>query len=227
MPRWSMGWGAATGWVLAGALLGAPSGWAMNEGSGHQRRAALYDQPVRRNYRNTSRYLFVGRNIVLQGTPEQVLRLSRWLDEIAAVSHGKATLQAILASSNQLTIRHSPWALIASGRTLAPLSEDLTNGRGEDIEILFDVRIPEHGSHRVFNRAGEPIAFTALHNLFHELVHARHQLNGTWRYWDSEGQAIEEENLFRMELQAGQDGRSAEQRAGIRGQQFWWPADQR
>jgi hypothetical protein len=38
-----------------------------------------------------------------------------------------------------------------------------------------------------------------VENLFHELAHARHKMNGTWRYFDSERQAIEEENIFRRQ----------------------------
>ena len=74
----------------------------------------------------------------------------------------------------------TPWALTAAGRTLAPVSRHLTNGRGEDVMILFDTRIPEQGSHHVFDSRGEPLAFTAVQNLFHELAHARHQTDGTW-----------------------------------------------
>lgn len=49
----------------------------------------------------------------------------------------------------------------------------------------------------VFNGRRELIQYTAVENLFHELAHARHKMNGTWRYFDSEKQAIEEENVFR------------------------------
>lgn len=210
-------------WVSLVALVVPPltcaSGTVM-----HQSAARMtHDTPVRRNYYNTSRYLVSSNAIVLEGTPEQVIRISGWLDQIRTVPHGRATLQAILASGNSLTIRHSKWALMASGRTLAPSTGDLINGFGEDILILFDVRIPDEGSHQVFDRAGRPIEFTAIQNLFHELVHARHQLNGTWRYWDSEGQAIEEENIFRAEYGARLGHVDIPTRVGIEGRQQWWP----
>jgi hypothetical protein len=204
-------------------LLSSPNGWAISKSSGHASTSLIYQHSVRRNYHHTSRYIGIGRAIVLEGTPEQIMRITSWLDDIAVVPHGRETLQAIFSSGNQLTIRHSPWALLASGRTLAPLSSQLTNGRSEDILILFDARIPEQGSHHVFDASGEPLEFTAVQNLFHELAHARHQTNGTWRYWDSEGQAIAEENLFRAQygMRLGQG--EATLRAGIEGQQQWWP----
>jgi hypothetical protein len=37
-------------------------------------------------------------------------------------------------------------------------------------------------------------------NLYHELAHAMHKMQGTWRYFNSEQQAIEEENIFRQQL---------------------------
>jgi hypothetical protein len=205
-------------------LSGLPAeSWPADAGLQRVNFAAIYQQPVRRLYRDTSRYLVSGNGIVLEGTPAQILRLSGWLDDIRTVPHGQATLDAILGSGNRLTIRHSTWALLSSGRTLAPSTGDLINGRGEDVLILFDTRIPEQGSHWVFDARGERLAFTAVQNLFHELVHARHQLNGTWRYWDSEGQAIEEENIFRAQHGARQGQADAPLRAGVEGQQFWWP----
>jgi len=52
----------------------------------------------------------------------------------------------------------------------------------------------------VYNGERELIIYTAVENLFHELAHARHKMNGTWRYFYSEEQSIEEENIFRREL---------------------------
>jgi hypothetical protein len=212
-------------WLWGVLLVGLPMpGWSADAGVQRADFDAIYRQPVRRNYRDTSRYLIAGNAIELQGKPWQIMRVSAWLDDIRTVLHGRATLDAILSSGNRLTIRHSDWALPASGRTLAPTTADLINGRGEDILILFDTRIPERGSHWVFDRHGERLEFTALQNLFHELAHARHQLNGSWRYWDSEGQAIEEENLFRAQygIRRGQEKVSA--RRGVEGEQFWWPS---
>ena len=127
------------------------------------------DLRVRRNYRHTSKTWQEGLDIYLEGTTGQIARFSQWLDEISATDIGHNTLDAIYSSGNTVTIRHSEWALIASGRTHAPVSSRLTNGRGEDVTILFDARIPDTGSHVVYNSARQPIEFSALHNLFHEL----------------------------------------------------------
>ena len=133
--------------------------------------------------------------------------------------------EPIFDSGQELTIRHSSWGLGAAGRTLAASTSRLINGQGDDVLILFDTRIPDQGSHLVFDRNGHPIEFTAVQNLFHELVHARHKLNGTWRYWDSEGQAVAEENIFRSQYAALQGDSSGAQRVGSRGEQRWWPAE--
>ncbi len=180
---------------------------------------------MRRNYRDTSKFFFSSQAIILEATPGRMMRISAWLDTIFSVPHGRETLQAILDSGNELIIRHSAWALEASGRTLAPVSANLTNGRGADVEILFDARIPEHGSHWVFDSKQRRIEFTAVQNLFHELAHAKHLTNGTWRYFDSETQAVEEENIFRRQFSENRDSTEVPLRAGVDGQQFWWPAD--
>jgi hypothetical protein len=52
----------------------------------------------------------------------------------------------------------------------------------------------------VYNSRNEPIEYTAIQNLYHELAHAMHMMNGSWRYFASERQAIEEENIFRSQL---------------------------
>lgn len=191
----------------------------------HAQAPAIAVQQVRRNYLNTSQYLVSGDAVILEASPQQIMRVSGWLDEIVRTPIGRQTVEAILDSGNHLIIRHSQWALHASGRTMAPVSADLTNGRGEDVEILFDARIPEHGSHAVFDTAHNAIEFTAVQNLFHELVHARHLANGTWRYFDSEGQAIEEENIFRQQRSKIQGQQEVPLRAAVEGRQIWWPDD--
>ncbi len=139
-------------------------------------------------------------NITLEGSLLHIARFKHWLNEIVKIPHGKATLEAIINSGHTLVISHSRSARISAGRTQAPMSENLINGKGESVKILFDATVSERGSHRVYNRKRELIEFTAVENLFHELAHARYKMNGTWRHFDSEGQAIEEENIFRREL---------------------------
>lgn len=186
------------------------------------------DFRIRRNYRHMSNLHQSGLAVLLEGTSAQIARLAGWLDEISSTSIGRETLEAIYRSGNTVTIRHSEWALVASGRTLAPVSAKLIDGRGDDATILFDARIPDSGSHIVYDSARNPIGFSAVQNLFHELSHARHMSNGTWRYFDSEGQAIEEENRFRQQYARtqGHSGDGIPLRVGKRGEQIWEPCSE-
>jgi hypothetical protein len=49
------------------------------------------------------------------------------------------------------------------------------------------------------------IEYTAIQNLYHELAHAMHMMKGSWRYFASENQSFEEENIFRRELASMQN----------------------
>ena len=140
-----------------------------------------------------------GRNVSIHGTPVQIAKMRRWLAEIAAVPKGIQTLRSIDKSGHKLMIFHSGESMISSGKASAPLSGNLTNGRGESVDIYFNFDIPDDGSHRVFDTRRGPIEYTAIQNLYHELAHAMHMMNGTWRYAKSERQAIEEENVFRLQ----------------------------
>lgn len=84
------------------------------------------------------------------------------------------------------------------------------------MEIEFHFGIPDQGSHWVQDEAGKKLEYTATQNFFHELSHARHKLNGTWRYFASEEQAVEEENLFRRQL-LGQNGKAMRERFYVEG----------
>lgn len=139
-------------------------------------------------------------NITIIGNPKQRKKISRWLNEIALVPKGLSTLQEIARSGHHLTIEHSVAARLSSGRTIAPMTQNLTNGIGDNIKIIFDGDMEDRGTHRVFGSKNELIEFNALQNLYHELAHAMHMMNGTWRYFASEKQAIEEENIFRTDL---------------------------
>jgi hypothetical protein len=150
-----------------------------------------------------------GGAIHIEGTPDQIRIFLRWLDQIAAVPKGSDTLEKIAASGHKLLIRHSKNALLSAGRTLTPMSANLINGKGESVQILFDAEIPDQGSHMVFDGRRRLIEYSAIQNLYHELAHAMHMMNGTWRYFKSERQAIEEENLFRKDLAAIQGKKPA------------------
>lgn len=139
-------------------------------------------------------------NIILEGSLKQKRKLIRWLNDIAVVPKGWETLKAIEMSGHTLTIKHSLAARLSSGRTIAPMTQNITNGTGDSVLIIFDASMEDRGSHRVFGAKNELIEFNAIQNLYHELAHARHQMQGTWRYFASEKQAIEEENHFRIDL---------------------------
>jgi len=162
---------------------------------------------------NQKKYFFSGKkgekyfggNIFLEGNHQQIVRFENWLDRIAEVPKGYQTLEAISENGHELTIRHSNYAVISAGRTLAPMSANLTNGKGESVTILFSAHIQDSGSHMVYNAQRMLIEYTAIQNLYHELAHAMHMMKGSWRYFASEKQAIEEENIFRRDLASMQN----------------------
>ncbi len=154
--------------------------------------------------------------IILKGTPQKISVFAKWLDQIATIHKGLDTLEQIAGSGHQLIIRHAPHALLSAGRTMAPMSPGLINGKGESVEIIFNAEIPDQGSHMVYNSQRHLIEYTAIQNLYHELAHAMHMMKGTWRYFKSEQQAIEEENDFRKDL-ALMQGKEPALRFGKRG----------
>lgn len=173
--------------------------------------AAYMDYVVNRRYFNDGYLKIFGTNIVLRGHPEHIMKLTRWLDQILLVPKGFQTLQSIANSGNELVIEHADIARIFAGRTRAPMTMNLINGVGDSVQIIFDARMDDSGTHMVYNGKKELIEYTAVQNLYHELAHAMHMMNGTWRYFASERQAIEEENIFRRQL-AEMQGRMPSQR---------------
>ncbi|MET1254388.1 M91 family zinc metallopeptidase [Aliikangiella maris] len=130
---------------------------------------------------------------------QQAVKVFQWLDLIRLTNIGEATLNSIENSQHQLIIFHSDVALLSAGITGATLSENLTNGVGEDAYIKFFLDMDENGTNCILNENGHYVPYLAVHNLFHELIHAKHKMNGTWLYFNSERQAIKEENIFRIE----------------------------
>lgn len=157
-----------------------------------------------------------GLNISLHATQSQARKMRQWLHEIAAVPKGLETLEAIDRSGHKLLIVHSRHSMISSGKASAPMSSALIDGRGESVDIYFNFDIPDYGSHQVFDTHRRPIEYTAVQNLYHELAHAMHMMQGTWRYTNSERQAIEEENRFR-EQQARRSQQASSQRVYVSG----------
>lgn len=139
-------------------------------------------------------------NIALRVTRfEHAIKLFKWLDLIKLTQIGRSTLNAIENSPHQLIIFHNDSALYSAGTTGAPMTKNLINGVGEDVYIKFYLEMEHQGSNCVLGENGYYIEYSAIQNLFHELSHARHKMNGSWLYFDSEGQAIREENNFRYE----------------------------
>jgi hypothetical protein len=162
--------------------------------------AAAEANAISQPYVPTNRNSGQDTSIHLVGTPHQIAKFTQWLDQIARVPKGQGTLKAIAESGHLLVIQHAKYAVISAGRALGPMSDNLINGTGESVEILFNAHIPDTGSHMVFSGSRQLIEYTAVQNLYHELAHAMHMMAGTWRYFASERQAIEEENVFRQEL---------------------------
>jgi hypothetical protein len=158
-----------------------------------------------------------GRNISLHASQQQVEKMRHWFAQIAAVPKGLQTLRAIDESGHKLIITHSRYSIVSSGKASAPMSAALIDGRGESVDIYFNFEIPDDGSHRVFDTHRQPIEYTAVQNLYHELAHAMHMMRGTWRYAHSERQAIDEENEFRQQ-QALQGQRLFAERFFVSGQ---------
>jgi hypothetical protein len=173
--------------------------------------AAYMDYVVSRRYFDDGFLKIFGANIVLKGHPDHIIKFTRWLDQIMLVPKGFQTLKSIADSGHELVIEHADVARISAGRTQGPMTMNLINGVGESVHIIFDARMDDIGTHMVYNGRKELIEYTAVQNLYHELAHAMHMMNGTWRYFASERQAIEEENIFRCQL-AKIQGRTPTQR---------------
>ena len=173
--------------------------------------AAYMDYVVSRRYFDDGFLKIFGANIVLKGHPDHIIKFTRWLDQIMLVPKGFQTLKSIADSGDELVIEHADVARISAGRTQGPMTMNLINGVGESVHIIFDARMDDIGTHMVYNGRKELIEYTAVQNLYHELAHAMHMMNGTWRYFASERQAIEEENIFRRQL-AKIQGRTPTQR---------------
>lgn len=157
-------------------------------------------------------------NNQLKGSLVHVATFNFWISEVARVPKGPTTLQKIVASGHSLRIVHAEHARVPAGRTLAPMTENLITGRDESAEIRFDARVIESGSHLVYNSRRELVEYTAVQNLFHELVHAKHKMNGTWRYFDSEEQQYKKRTCSGSSWPARERGqpRSARGEPGFR-----------
>jgi hypothetical protein len=177
---------------------------------------AAHDLFVSRYYSDDGLVKNFGASIVLSGHPKHIIKFTRWLDQILLVPKGFETLRMIADSGNELVIQHADYARVSAGRTRGPMTMNLINGIGESVQIIFDARMDDNGTHFVYDRKNKLIEYTAIQNLYHELAHAMHMMNGTWCYFASERQAIEEENIFRWQL-AERQGQIPTQRFRAKG----------
>jgi len=190
--------------LIAGVLMTVERAPAVDQAAGHD---APHGEVIELHY---------GFRTTLVGNSRQILALSRWINHIARTPVGRETLWTISRSGHDLTIYHSRHAVLSSGRAGASMTRNLFNGKGEDVYIKFNADIPDQGSHWVFDGRRNLIEYTAAQNLYHELVHARQMMTGTWRYFDSEGSAIRQENVFRHQL-AELENRRYAPRASVAG----------
>jgi hypothetical protein len=134
---------------------------------------------------------------------------------------GEEIWHDIERSGKRLLIAHSESAVDSAGKSLAPMTSALSNGRGSSAVILFNFDIPVTGSHRVGGTQQEWTEFTKIQNFFHELVHARNYMAGTAKLQWLEEQVIETENLFRTQSNPSNSNlRSFDYE---KGEQIWFP----
>lgn len=134
--------------------------------------------------------------VVLRSTKKKIFQ---WIQDIQLTAIGQETWFAIKSSGHKLMLMHSAHALSSAGKTLAEMSKNLQNGIGTDAIVQMHFDMPINGTHLVNSSKRKWIPFVAKVNLFHELSHARHMMNGTLLVHDIEGQAVEDENIYRLQ----------------------------
>ncbi len=149
--------------------------------------------PKLNNCQQTDNFLFIC------GHANEQIVFDALIKEVLKTQTGQETWEAIKNSGNYLMLVHDPLAVSSAGRAVAELSSKLTNGIGTSVIIYFHVGIPDSGSHVVGGTIAEWTDFTKQQNFFHELSHARHKTNGTWNIIHSEEQAIQDENIYRVQ----------------------------
>ncbi len=132
-------------------------------------------------------------------TDLQAQRVESWLTEIQSLPVGQEVLERLARSNRQVLLVHDPLVHLSGGITRTSIASlNALNGVGTEAVILFNLNVPDDGSHWATNFKGQPIPFTAVQNFFHELVHAQHAALGTTHKTNIEKQAIETENVFRL-----------------------------
>ena len=159
------------------------------------------------------------------GEDRHLWALERWLTPIVKTKIGKEMLEEIAKSRHKFLFMHSQRAVTTAGSTVSVLTTKLSNGVGTDAVISMNFDMPDSGSHLVtIVGSRELMNFKADENLFHELSHARHTLNGTMATM-REVQAILDTNVYREEIAQinGQtDVKLRNYRNSERDQQIWF-----
>lgn len=158
----------------------------------------------------------------LHSNPEVVAPMLDRLQTIRRYPLGEKLFADMARCGNSVVLVHDKASINAGGYASAdPSTSDIFRpGVGANARIRFRFDMPEHGTHLVSAVNGEMIPFSALDILFHELVHAKHIMCGTFSRGNSERQAIEEENLFRAEREENWPDR--DWREYERDQQVWF-----
>lgn len=151
--------------------------------------------------------------------------LERWLSPVLETEIGPEVFDEMAQSRHKFLFIHSERATVTAGLTVSALTTKLSNGEGTDAVILMNFEMPDSGSH-IVSAVGtqDLIEFTADQNLFHELSHAKHTLNGTMATMQ-EIQAIIEENIYREQiakLKGREDYHLRNYRTSERDQQVWF-----
>lgn len=165
--------------------------------------------------------------LTLQSSTDVLDQIMERIQTIKKYPHGKSLFEDMARCQNTLLIIHDKSSINAGGYASAirTTTDIFRPGVGADARIRFRFDMPDYGTHLVTSVNNEMIPFTALDILFHEMVHAKHIMCGTFSRGDAERQAIEEENLFRAEREETKDWPARDWRAYEQDQQVWFGFD--
>lgn len=136
--------------------------------------------------------------LTIKGSQKKRQKLLQVIEEILENPLGEKLFSDMSECGNTLLIYDDKSSLSGGGYTGAvrTSSRIFVPGEEESAFIRFRFDQPLAGSHIVQATRGE-IPFTYIDNLYHELVHAKHLMCGTFSPRAAETQAIIEENEFR------------------------------
>jgi hypothetical protein len=165
--------------------------------------------------------------MTLRSNPEVLDKMLERINLIRQYPLGAKLFEDMANSQKTLLIVHDKSSISVGGYASAirTTSDVFRPGVGADARIRFRFDMPDHGTHLVSAYNNQMIPFTALDILFHEMVHTKHIMSGTFARGNSERQAIEEENEFRKEREETKDWPERDWRAYEHDQQIWFGFD--